>query len=84
MDVGVPGRVIAAIFALAAFAVAIVAGLAVGNPPGRILASALVSMVLCQVVGWAVGAIGERVVREHLASGGAPGAARGRAGRDNA
>ncbi len=63
----VPGRVIAGTFGMAAFAVALVSGLWVGNPAASILSRALVSLMLCYAMGTLVGAICEHVVREHLA-----------------
>jgi hypothetical protein len=57
---------IAAIFALAAFVVAILGGLAAGNPSARILTVALVSLILCYIVGSVAGAIGEWVISEHV------------------
>ena len=68
MSSGVPAKVIATSFALAAFAIAIIAGLAAGNPSPRVLLSAILSMALCQVLGMVVGSIGERIVREHIES----------------
>jgi hypothetical protein len=63
-----PMRLVAATFALAGFAVAVVAGLGAGNAPTRVLGAALVCMLICHVVGLALGAIGERVINEHLES----------------
>jgi hypothetical protein len=63
-----PAKVIASIFALAAFAVAIVAGLAAGNTSARVLTTAVVAMIVCQLIGQGVGAIGEWVVNEHVSS----------------
>lgn len=59
-------KVIASAFALSAFAVAIIAGLSAGNSTVRILGTALVSMVVCHAAGLAIGAVGQRVVNEHL------------------
>ena len=61
-------RTIASALGVAAFIVAIVAGLAVGNDPARILTAALLSMVLCQLLGLAIGAAWQHIVTEHLAS----------------
>lgn len=61
-----PAKVVASVFALAAFAVAIVAGLAAQNTPARVLGTALVAMLLCHITGLFVGAIAERVVTDHL------------------
>jgi hypothetical protein len=67
-----PTKLIAAALALSAFAIAILAGLAAGNPAPRILSQAIVCMLACQVIGWGVGLAGERVVAEHLESIRAP------------
>jgi tetrahydromethanopterin S-methyltransferase subunit C len=61
---GGPTRVIAASLGLSAFAIAIVAGLAAENPAETILARAVVSMVVCHVVGWCVGLTAERAVMD--------------------
>lgn len=68
MNAGKPGRLIAATFALAGFAVAVVAGLGAGNPSARVLGVAIVAMIVCRAIGAVAGAIGERVVREHVDS----------------
>ena len=59
-------RVIASIFALAAFAVAVIAGLAADNSAARVLGIAVGAMVVCHFIGLWIGAIGQRVVAEHL------------------
>jgi len=59
-------RTIAAIFALAAFAVAIMAGLMGGNPAPSILVRALLALVCCYPIGLAVGLVAQRLVREHV------------------
>lgn len=66
MSQGVPTKVIAAICGLSAFAVAIIAGLTVDNPVEVVLVRALVAMVLCQVLGTAIGAILEHVGRDAI------------------
>ena len=63
---GVPTKVIAAIGGLAAFAIALVAGLAADNPADVVLFRALVALLVCNVVGWFIGLIGERTIREAL------------------
>ena len=57
---------IATTFALCGFAVAVIAGLAAGNAAAHVLTTALICMMVCQAAGLAAGAIGERVVGEHL------------------
>jgi hypothetical protein len=72
---------------LGAFAVAIVAGLAVDNPADRILSRALISMFVCNTIGLVIGLLAERTVvdsidsyiqsrpvQEHLAQAQPPGA----------
>lgn len=68
---------IAGCFALSAFAVAVVAGLAGGNATSSILARALLAMIVCYPMGLLVGLICQRVVQEHLQAqaAGASGAA---------
>jgi putative Mn2+ efflux pump MntP len=63
---GTPARLIASCFGLAAFAVAVVAGMAAGNEGSRILMVALFSLVICHIVGLAAGLIGERIVEEYM------------------
>ncbi len=57
---------VAGCFALAAFSVAVVAGLAGGNGTGTILARAILAMIACYPLGLLVGLICQRVVQEHL------------------
>ena len=56
-------------FALAAFAVAIVAGLASGNPAASVLLRALLAMLICYPVGMTVGLIAQRIVLLYSPSG---------------
>lgn len=60
------GRVISACFALASFAVAILAGLASENPASRILGRALIAMMVCYPVGMLVGMVCERIIAAHI------------------
>ena len=61
-----PAKVVASVFALSAFAVAIVAGLAAGNTAPRVLGTAVIAMIVCHLAGLCIGAVGQRVVSEHL------------------
>jgi len=61
-------RVIAAVVALAAFAVAVVAGMASGREATGVLVYAILATALCFVPGLAAGAVFAHVVREHLAT----------------
>ncbi|MCC6660884.1 MAG: hypothetical protein IT437_08360 [Phycisphaerales bacterium] len=66
MNPGVPTRLIAAIFALAAFVVAVAGGLGAGNPASQVLGVAIVSLIACYALGSIVGTVGEWAVHEHL------------------
>lgn len=57
-----PGRSIAGIFALAGFAVAILAGLGTANALGLVLTRALVSMFICYLIGVFAGRMCEHAV----------------------
>lgn len=61
-----PTQIIACCFAFAAFAIAIVAGLAVSNPAMLTLKRAVGVLILAYPVGWMIGWIGHRAIREHL------------------
>ncbi len=66
MSNGSPDRLIASSFGLGGFAVAIVSGMAVGNPTGRILTVAIISMIACHILGLIAGAVGEKVVNDYI------------------
>lgn len=68
MSGGTLTKVIAACCGLAAFAIAMVAGLAADNPGEVVLLRALGSMVVCQILGVALGTIVERVVEDSIES----------------
>lgn len=59
-------KVIAGCFAMAAFAVAIIAGLAHDNSTAQILLRALVAMAVCYVIGTFAGMICQRVITLHV------------------
>jgi len=65
---GVATKVVSASCGLSAFAVAIVAGLAVDNPFEAILTRAIVSLIGGNVVGFIVGAICERTITDAIAT----------------
>lgn len=65
--IAVAGRTIAGCFALAAFSVAVMAGLAGGNTAAAILVRALVAMIVCYPLGMLVGALCRQVIERHLA-----------------
>ncbi len=64
----VPSNVIAACVGLAAFTVALLAGLAAGNTTASILARALIAMFVCYPVGLIIGLVCDRVAAGHLAA----------------
>ena len=74
---GVAGRAIAGCFALAAFSVAVVAGLAGGNTATAILVRALIAMIVCYPLGMLVGVLIRHVIDQHLAEQSAESAERG-------
>jgi tetrahydromethanopterin S-methyltransferase subunit C len=59
-------RFVASTFGLCAFVVAIVAGLAVDNPASQTLIAALVALLVCNLLGWCIGVLAERIVADHL------------------
>jgi len=59
-------KVIAGCFALSAFSVAILAGLASENTTAQILQRAVISMIACYPVGLIIGIICERVIMSHV------------------
>ena len=63
-----PAEVIGTVFALAAFTVAVLSGLAAGRPAGAVLPFALVVLVVARVVGGVLGSLGEAAVREAIES----------------
>lgn len=63
---GTPSRVIATAVGLSGFAVAVIAGLAAENPAQVVLGRALVSMLVCYVLGQLLGAGAENVVRRRV------------------
>ncbi len=62
----VPIKSIAGIFGIAGFSIALIAGLAVGNDAKQVLITAIICLIVCNVVGVLAGAVLDRVVREHL------------------
>ena len=63
---GAASRAVAGCFALAAFAVAVVAGLAGGNTPSAILVRALIAMIVCYPLGLVIGLVCQHVIEEHV------------------
>lgn len=61
-----PSSAIAGCFALSAFAVAVVAGLAAQNPASSILVRALIAMIVCYPVGLIIGLICQRLMFDHI------------------
>jgi hypothetical protein len=63
---GIAATSIASVFALAAFAIAIVAGLASRNEAGAVLMRAILAMLACYPVGLALGHAAQRVIHDHV------------------
>lgn len=66
MSPGTPTKVISAALGLCAFATATVVGLWVDNPADTVLGRAILSMIVSQLVGMALGAAAERAVKDHI------------------
>lgn len=60
-------KTIATSLALTAFAIAAIAGLMAGNPAAHVLKVAIISMIVCHIVGVFVGMISEHAVSEYIA-----------------
>ena len=60
------GRVVGAVAALSGFVVALIAGMAAGNPADTVILRALIAMFACALVGRAVGAAGFAAIRAHV------------------
>jgi len=63
---GIPTRTIGALLGLAGFIVAILAGMAAGNEAGATILRALAALIVCNLIGLVIGAVGERVVQDHV------------------
>jgi putative Mn2+ efflux pump MntP len=63
---GAASKAVAGCFALAAFAVAVVAGIAAGNPPTSILIRALMAMLICYPLGMMIGLVCQHVIEQHI------------------
>ncbi len=61
-----PTKPFASCFALAAFAIAIIAGLGAGRDAFSILATALAALFICHFLGSIAAAVIEAAVREHI------------------
>ena len=68
MSPGTPTRVIAASCGLSGFAVAIIAGLMADNPTENILIHGIAALFVCNFLGWVIGGIAERTVRDSIES----------------
>ncbi len=60
----IPANVIGACFGLSAFAIALLGGLAAGQPAASILSAATVSMLVCYVLGLIIARVADVAVRE--------------------
>ena len=66
MKAGVVAPTIAGTFSLAAFAVAIVAGLSSGTVATTVLMRAIICLFLCYPLGYVIGRMAQVVVDDHL------------------
>lgn len=67
MQLGAATKVVAASCGLAGFAIAVIAGLVADNPADVILTRAVISMIVCNIVGYVFGMACERVFVEGVA-----------------
>ena len=63
---GIATKTLASVLALSAFLTAIVAGGFAGNPAPHVLKIAIISMIVCYIVGVLVGMVSEHAVTEYL------------------
>jgi membrane protein DedA with SNARE-associated domain len=63
-----PARVIASVFSLCGFVVAVLAGLRAGASTTHVLTSAILAMLACKAVGLWAGRAGERAILEFVDS----------------
>ena len=68
---GAASKAIAGCFALAAFTVAVLAGLAGGNSSMSILLRALIAMIACYPVGLLTGLVCQHIIEQHVRESGA-------------
>ena len=59
-------KTISSLFALAAFGIAVVSGIAAKNSASTVLSNALICMVLCRVLGWFLGATAVKVATNEI------------------
>ncbi len=64
---GSPSKVVAGCLGLSGFALAIIAGEAVGNPAGDTLTRALGALIVCQACGFVLGWVAEGAINRRLA-----------------
>ncbi len=62
----IPSQVIATCFSMIGFAAAVVVGLSTGNAAEVVIFRAIVTMLICWLIGRAVGALVQRVIDEHI------------------
>ncbi|HYD01527.1 MAG TPA: hypothetical protein VEB22_09900, partial [Phycisphaerales bacterium] len=66
MTEDVPTKAIASCFGLAAFVIAIAAGVLVGNPAEDIILKAVPAMFICTAVGYGIGAFTTRAISDNI------------------
>lgn len=66
MDSRAPSRIIASCFALSAFAIALISGLAAGRSASSILTTAVFALLGCYILGLIVSAIANVAINERI------------------
>jgi uncharacterized protein YwlG (UPF0340 family) len=65
-DVQSPAKVVAGALGLTGFTVAIISGMAAGNDSSTVITAAIVSMLVCHLLGLGIGLAADRVLRAHV------------------
>ncbi|MFG0292963.1 MAG: hypothetical protein ACIAQF_01245 [Phycisphaerales bacterium JB065] len=66
MDSRAPARIIASCFALSAFAIALISGLAADRSTSAILSTAVFALFICYILGLVVAAVANVAISEHI------------------
>lgn len=66
MDRRAPSRIIASCFALSAFAIALISGLAAGRAASSILGTAVLALLACYILGLIVASVANVAVSERI------------------
>lgn len=66
MDSRAPARIIASCFALSAFAIALISGLAADRATSAILSTAVFALMVCYILGLIVASVANVAISEHI------------------